>query len=108
MVRDAQASADTPYFQTGETKDDKPIIKRVITALTPIADAAKCVLVSFDATMRSSLSVGMPIDMLFYQRDSLQVGVRRRFDEGDEYFKLLSRAWNDGIRQMFRELPGLE
>ena len=105
---DAQASADTPYFQTGETRYGKPIIKRVITASTPIADAAKCVLVSFDSTMRSNLSVGMPIDRLYYQRDSLQVAVRRRFDDGDSYFKSMSRAWNDGIRQVFRELPGLD
>ena len=100
---DAQTSTDTPCFQTGETRYGKPIIERLITAATPIANAAKCVLVSFDATMRSNLSVGMPIDMLFYQRDSLQVGVRRRFDDGDEYLKSMSRAWSEGIRQVFRE-----
>lgn len=80
----------------------------MVTAAKPIADAAKCVLVSFDSTMRSKLSVGMPTDMLFYRRDSLQVGVRRRFDEGDNYFKSLGRAWSDGIRQVFRDLPGVD
>ena len=80
----------------------------MIAASTPIADAAECVLVSFDASMRSMLSVVMPIDMLFYHRDSLQVSVRRRFDDGDSYFKSLSRAWSDGIRQVFRELLGLD
>ena len=103
-----EAGADTSYFQTGETKYGKPIIERVITTSTPIADAAKCVLVSFDSTMRSNLSVGMPIDMLFYRRDSLQVAVRRRFDHGDEYFTSLSRQWSEGIRQVFRNLPGLD
>ena len=68
---DAKASADTPCFQTG-ARYGKPIIERVITGSTPITDAAKCVLVSFDATMRSNLLVDMPIDMLFYRRDSLQ------------------------------------
>ena len=63
---------------------------------------------SADTPMRSKLSVGMPIDMLFYRRDSLQVDVRRRFDYGDDYFNSLSRAWSDCIRQVFRDLPGLE
>jgi putative proteasome-type protease len=103
-----EAGIDTPYFQTGETKYGKPIIERVITRTTPIADAAKCVLVSFDSTMRSNLSVGMPIDMLFYRRDSLAVTVRRRFDHGDEYFTSLSREWSEGIRHVFRKLPGLD
>ena len=103
-----EAGADTPYFQTGKTKYGKPIIERVITRATPIADTAKCVLVSFDSTMRSNLSIGMPIDMLFYRRDSLEVAVRRRFDHGDEYFTSLSREWSEGIRQVFRNLPGLD
>src|SRR5437773_293113 len=59
-----EAGIDTPYFQTGETKYGKPIIDRVITRVTPLADAAKCVLVSLDLTMRSNLSVGMPTDKL--------------------------------------------
>jgi hypothetical protein len=62
----------TPYFQTGETKYGKPIIDRVITRDTPLSDAAKCVLVSFDLTMRSNLSVGMPIDLICYESDSLE------------------------------------
>src|SRR6202008_339715 len=74
-----EAGLDTPYFQTGETKYGKPIIDRVITRFTPLADAAKCVLVSFDLTMRSNLSVGMPIDLICYERDSLEVQKRRHF-----------------------------
>ena len=103
-----EAGADTPYFQTGETKYGKPIIERVIVRDTPIADAIKCVLVSFDSTMRSNLSVGMPIDLLCYERDSLKVGKRRRFEEGDPYFVALSRDWGEGTRQVFRRLPGLD
>ena len=68
-----EADVDTPYFQTGEIKYGKPIIDRVITPSTPLADAAKCVLVSSDSTMRSNLSVGMPIDLLCYERDSLEM-----------------------------------
>jgi putative proteasome-type protease len=102
-----EAGDDTPYFQTGETKYGKPIIDRVITRRTPIADATKCVLVSFDSTMRSNLSVGMPIDLLCYERDSLEVQKRRRFDSGDPYFTTLSDEWSEGTRQVFRQLPEL-
>ncbi|MEO8103126.1 MAG: proteasome-type protease [Betaproteobacteria bacterium] len=102
-----EAGLDTPFFQTGETKYGKPIIDRVITRHTPLADAAKCVLVSFDSTMRSNLSVGMPIDLICYERDSLTVRKRRRFDHGDAYFTALSRAWGEGTRQVFRQLPDL-
>jgi len=102
-----EAGLDTPYFQTGETKYGKPIIERVITRETPLDAAAKCVLVSFDSTMRSNLSVGMPIDLLCYERDSLEVQKRRRFDDGDAYFTALSTGWSEGTRQVFRELPEL-
>ena len=102
-----EAGVDTPYLQTGETKYGKPIIDRVITRHTPLAEAAKCVLVSFDSTMRSNLSVGMPIDLICYERDSLEVSKRRRFVEGDEYFMALGRHWSVGTRQVFRLLPEL-
>jgi putative proteasome-type protease len=102
-----EAGVDTPFFQTGETKYGKPIIDRVITLTTPLADAVKCVLVSFDSTMRSNLSVGMPIDLICYDVDSLSVQKRRHFDHGDAYFVVLSREWGEGTRQVFRQLPEL-
>jgi len=102
-----EAGIDTNFFQTGETKYGKPILDRVLTQHTPLADATKCVLVSFDSTMRSNLSVGMPIDLMCYERDSLEVRWRRRFDEGDPYFTALSDEWGEGVRQVFRELPEL-
>jgi putative proteasome-type protease len=102
-----EAGLDTPYFQTGETKYGKPIIDRVITRSTSLADAAKCVLVSFDSTMRSNLSVGMPIDLICYELDSLEVQMRRRFDDGDAYFTALSDQWSAGTRNVFRQLPDL-
>jgi putative proteasome-type protease len=95
----------TPYFQTGEAKYGKPIIDRVITRATSLGNAAKCVLVSFDSTMRSNLSVGMPIDMICYERDSLCVRMRRRFDAGDPYFATLSGQWSAGVRDVFSRLP---
>jgi len=103
-----EASLETPYLQTGETKYGKPIIDRVITRSTSLNDAAKCVLVSFDSTMRSNLSVGMPIDLICYERDALEVRMRRRFDVGDAYFSTLSRQWSEGTRQVFSRLPNLD
>jgi putative proteasome-type protease len=102
-----EAGTDTPFFQTGEAKYGKPIIDRVITPNTNLTDAAKCVLVSFDSTMRSNLSVGMPIDVLCYRRDELKVGQRWRFEPGDAYFASLSAQWSHGVRKVFAELPDL-
>ncbi|MBJ7340954.1 peptidase [Mycolicibacterium sp.] len=102
-----EAGVETAFFQTGETKYGKPILDRVLTHDTPLPDAAKCVLVSFDSTMRSNLSVGMPIDLLCYERDSLAVTLRRKFDVGDPYFTALSQEWGEGTRQVFRHLPEL-
>jgi putative proteasome-type protease len=102
-----EACEDTPFLQTGEAKYGKPIIDRVIYPNTTLAEAAKCVLVSFDSTMRSNLSVGMPIDLIVYERDSLAITHRRRFCEGDSYFKNLSDAWSTGVRGVFRDLPEL-
>ncbi len=100
-----EATHDTNYFQIGETKYGKPIIDRVVHYDSPIHDVAKCLLVSFDSTMRSNLSVGMPIDMLGYENDSLCVTFKRRFEEGDVYFRELSQFWSSGLRKLFSEIP---
>jgi len=103
-----EAGDDTPLIQTGEAKYGKPIIDRVVTPTTTLADATKCILVSFDSTMRSNLSVGMPIDLVCYERDSLEIRKRRRFNEGDAYFTALRADWSEGVRKVFQELPELE
>jgi putative proteasome-type protease len=100
-----EAGTDTSFLQTGEAKYGKPILDRVITPATALSEATKCILVSFDSTMRSNLSVGMPIDLVCYERDSLEVRMRRRFEQSDPYFTVLSAAWRDGVRKVFRELP---
>ena len=102
-----EAGAETPFFQTGEAKYGKPIIDRVIRPATNLSDAMKCVLVSFDSTMRSNLSVGMPIDMVCYERDSLRISIRHRFAPGDAYFTSLSKEWSEGVRTVFRSLPAV-
>lgn len=103
-----EAGDQTPYFQTGETKYGKPIIDWAITRATTLDDAAKCVLVSFESTMRSNLSVGMPIDLICYKLDSLAITMRRRFDPGDVYFTTLGKEWSAGTRDVFSRLPDLE
>lgn len=100
-----EATRDTNYFQIGETKYGKPIIDRVVKYDTATKDVAKCLLVSFDSTMRSNLSVGLPIDLLAYERDRLRVTLRRRFTEGDAYFREISQFWSVGLRRLFAEVP---
>jgi putative proteasome-type protease len=100
-----ETSDETPYFQLGESKYGKPILDRVINTSTPQKEAAKCVLISFDSTIKSNISVGLPIDMLWYPRDSLKVGIQQRIREGDPYFSMLRQRWGGGLRRVFGELP---
>ncbi len=100
-----EATDDTPYFQLGESKYGKPILDRVISLATPQKEAAKCVLISFDSTMKSNISVGLPIDILWYPRDTLRVGMQQRIREGDPYFTMLRSRWGGGLRRVFSELP---
>lgn len=100
-----EAGSGTPYFQTGEAKYGKPIIDRVVNRQTSLRDTMKCVLISFDSTMRSNLSVGMPIDLICIKRDSLRATARQRFPEGDPYFTTLSQHWRDGVRTVFERIP---
>jgi len=100
-----EAGGDTPFFQLGESKYGKPILDRVITPNTPQKEAAKCVLISFDSTMKSNISVGLPIDMLWYPRDTYRVGLQQRIRENDPYFTMLRTRWGGGLRRVFAELP---
>lgn len=100
-----EAGGDTPFFQLGESKYGKPILDRVVTPGTPQKEAAKCVLISFDSTMKSNISVGLPIDMLWYPRDSMRVGLQQRIRENDPYFTMLRTRWGGGLRRVFAELP---
>lgn len=102
-----EATPDTPYFQIGETKYGKPIVDRLVRHGSTLEDAAKALVVSFDSTMRSNLSVGLPIDVLAYEKDSLRVTLRRRFCDGDAYFGDVGRFWSEGLGRAFTELPPL-
>lgn len=100
-----EATRDTPYFQIGESKYGKPVIDRVIKCNTGLLEATKCILVSFDSTMRSNISVGLPIDLLIYTRDRLKIGMQRRVEEDDPYFTMIHQQWGAGLRKVFAELP---
>ena len=98
-------SPEHPFLQVGETKYGKPILDRVVRTDLPLEDAARCALVSIDSTMRSNLSVGPPIDLLVYQRDSLKVMCEVRLEYNDPYLIALRTQWNDGLRKVFDSLP---
>ncbi len=102
-----EATADTPYFQIGESKYGKPIIDRVITAQTSLAQAVKCALISFDSTIRSNISVGPPIDVLLHHRDDFQLQEPYRFEESHPYLQQLRQAWSSGLNQLFASLPDI-
>ncbi|HSG94621.1 MAG TPA: proteasome-type protease [Afifellaceae bacterium] len=103
-----EASEDTPFFQIGEHKYGKPILDRVAAPAMRMGEAAKLVLLSFDSTLRSNLSVGMPIDLLIYRRDTLEIGEQRRIEENDPYFRKLSAGWSEALRDAFARIEEYE
>jgi putative proteasome-type protease len=100
-----EASIDTPYFQIGESKYGKPIIDRVITHGSSLAQAAKCALVSMDSTIRSNLSVGPPLDLAIIKRDQFKVATHISIDMDNDYFKMIRERWGLALREVFGELP---
>jgi putative proteasome-type protease len=103
-----EATPDTCYFQIGESKYGKPVLDRVIRRSTSLVDATKCTLVSFDSTMRSNISVGLPIDLVVYEADALRIKVQRRLEEHDPYFQMVHNQWGEGLKRVFAELPAPE
>lgn len=103
-----EASPDTPYFQIGESKYGKPIIDRIFGWQSSLSEAAKCALISMDSTLKSNLSVGLPLDLLCYRRDSLRVEARTRIDAKHPFFTELRAQWGERIKQAFADLPELD
>ena len=100
-----ESSIDTPYFQIGESKYGKPIIDRVITRSSSLAQAAKCALVSMDSTIRSNLSVGPPLDLAIIKRDEYKLATHISIDMDNEYFKMIRERWGFALQEVFSELP---
>ncbi|PJF08316.1 proteasome-type protease [Pseudorhodobacter sp. MZDSW-24AT] len=99
-----EATEDTPFLQIGEHKYGKPILDRVVKPSTSLSDAQKAVLLSMDSTLRSNLSVGMPLDLCVIPRDALRIGTQRRIEAGDESFRAMSEAWSHALREGFSQI----
>jgi putative proteasome-type protease len=100
-----EATPDTPFLQIGETKYGKPILDRVLQFNTDPRDGVKLVLVSMDSTLRSNLTVGMPIDLMVYRRDALRAEIRRRITDDDPYFRMIREGWSEALREAYRAIP---
>lgn len=100
-----EACPETPYFQIGETKYGKPILDRVVTPSTDLTRAAKCALLSMDSTVRSNMTVGLPIDLLVYRCDAFVPATHQLIHEHDPYFKDIRSRWGEGLRDLFQLLP---
>ncbi len=96
-----EATSETPYFQVGESKYGKPVLDRVISPTTPLDEAAKCALVSMDSTLKSNLSVGLPLDLVVYEADTFQTDKVVCIDENNPYFKMLHNTWGQRLREVF-------
>ncbi|MEN0074750.1 MAG: proteasome-type protease [Paracraurococcus sp.] len=100
-----EATADTPFLQIGEHKYGKPILDRAVSFDTSLVDGVKLVLISMDSTLRSNLTVGMPVDLLVYRADSFAVTLRKRLTEEDAYFRVIRDGWSEALRQAYMEMP---
>jgi putative proteasome-type protease len=99
------ATRDCPFLQIGERKYGKPILDRGFSYETNLADAVKVGIISIDATMKSNVAVGPPIDILSYEKDSLQAKSRAHLDEDDPYLQEIGQRWQDGIVRLVNQMP---
>lgn len=96
-----EATSETPYFQVGESKYGKPVLDRVLTPDTPLDEAAKCALVSMDSTMKSNLSVGLPLDLVVYEANKLATDRVICIDADNPYYRMLHDSWGQKLREVF-------
>ncbi|RWK00605.1 peptidase [Mesorhizobium sp.] len=100
-----ESTEDTPFFQIGETKYGKPIIIRAYDRAMSLAETVKLLLVSFDSTLKSNLSVGLPLDLLYLENDAFKVGLKRRIGQDDQYYRTISDGWSNALKTAFASLP---
>ncbi len=100
-----EATPDTPFLQIGEHKYGKPILDRACSYETPLKDGVKLALVSMDSTLRSNLTVGMPLDLMVYKKDSQATPMCRRIEEDDVYFQMIRDRWSTALRDAYRAVP---
>jgi putative proteasome-type protease len=100
-----EATAETSYFQIGESKYGKPIIDRVVRRSSSLNEATKAGLVSMDSTIRSNLSVGLPLDLVLIRRDRYEVARHMSIDDDNAYFAGIRKRWSEALREVFAQLP---
>jgi len=100
-----EATPDTPFFQIGEHKYGKPVLDRMITMQTPLHDALKAAFVSMDATIKSNLSVGVPLDLVVIPAGALGIATNRRVEPTDADWQAISTGWSDALQAGFNALP---
>ena len=100
-----EATVETPFFQIGETKYGKPILDRVLHFDTPLTGAMKIGLISMDSTLRSNTSVGLPLNLVVYERDKMALTINRTIREDDAYFKTIRHMWSDALHNAYVDLP---
>lgn len=96
-----EATDETPYFQLGESKYGKPVLDRVLAPETPLSEAAKCALVSMDSTIKSNLTVGLPLDLVVYEVDTFKSDKIVCIDYDNPYYQMLHNSWGQKLRQVF-------
>ena len=100
-----ESQMESPYFQIGEAKYGKPVLDRMITPASTLDEGAKCALVSMDSTLRSNISVGLPLDLLCYEANSLRVTRFAAIDHRNQYFEMIHATWGQRLKQVFSEIP---
>lgn len=99
-----EATPETCYFQIGESKYGKPILDRVLNFNTSLNLATKCALISMDSTLNSNISVGLPLDLLVYEKNSLQASKLVTMDESNPYFQMIHQLWGEKLRAAFNSI----
>lgn len=100
-----RSSDDRPFLQAGEFKYGKPILDRIIEPGLSLEDAARCMIVSLDSTIQSNLTVGPPIDLCFYPKDSFQIDHQLRLKQNSPFYTSMRKRWTEGVRELFVNLP---
>jgi putative proteasome-type protease len=95
---------ENTYFQIGEAKYGKPILDRVLSPKSTLDEAAKCALISMDSTLRSNISVGLPLDLLLYEKDQFVVNQFVTIDDRNQYFQMIRNSWGNHLKHVFETL----
>jgi putative proteasome-type protease len=99
-----EATRETCFFQIGESKYGKPVLDRMMRPSTPLDEAAKCVLVSMDSTLKSNLSVGLPLDLAIYEANHFESSQIVCIDDRNPYFQMIRSSWGEKLRQAFESI----